>query len=111
MAGGCAILGVMPPKITSLRAVAAPEVDLRAVGRFVRDVPSLRRVLALPAASDRELLLRAEMRRTIAMLAETLDEAARAEERRIRAAVYRAAAIVAADLAAVAAASVTRRGH
>ncbi|HEX6096970.1 MAG TPA: hypothetical protein VF432_11650 [Thermoanaerobaculia bacterium] len=79
---------------------------LNAVERFVRAVPRLRRLLALPAASDRELLLRAEMRRTIATLATTLDEAARGERRRTRAALYRAAANVAAELAAAPAALV-----
>lgn len=102
------MLATMPPKSTSLRPVVeqrgdetagAPEVDLGAVERFVMTVPSLRRLLALPAASDRELLLRAEMRRTIAALAATLDEAARGERRSARAAVYRVTAIVAADLA------------
>lgn len=74
-------------------------MDLGAVERFVETVPSLRRLLAGPVASDSERLLRAEMRRTFARLAVTLDEAARGERRTIRAAVYRAAASVAADLA------------
>jgi hypothetical protein len=99
----------VPTKSTPLRPVSigadptagsAGVVDLNAVKRFVRTVPSLRRLLALPALSDRELLLRAEMRQTIAKLAAALDEAARGEPGKIRAAVYRAAAAAAADLAA-----------
>lgn len=78
--------------------VSGIRVDLKAVKRFVETVPSLRRVLAFPAASDRERLLRAEMLRTIEMLAMLLDEASRGERKKARAAVYRAAAIVAADL-------------
>jgi hypothetical protein len=84
----------------------APGADFNAVQRFVRTVPSLRRLLAVPAASDQELFLRAEMRRTIATLAMTFDEAARGERRRTRAAVYRAAATVAAELATAPAAVV-----
>ena len=99
----------MPPKSASLRTVPietdqttgpAGVVDLNAVERFVRTVPSLRRLLAAPCRSDRELLLRAEMRRTITNLAASLDELARDEPGKTRAAVYRAAAVVAANLAA-----------
>ena len=78
----------------------AAGAGVHAVERFVETIPRLRRLLALPAASDRELRLRAEMRRTIARLAATLHDAARAERKKSRAAVYRAAAMVAADLAA-----------
>lgn len=73
--------------------------DVGSVARFARSVPTLRRLLASAAASDRELLLRAEMRRTIAALGESFDEAARLEQSATRVAVYRAAALVAAELA------------
>lgn len=77
----------------------AAGAGVHAVKRFVETLPSLQQLLALPAASDHELRLRAEMRRTIARLAATLHAAARTERKKSRAAVYRAAAMVAADLA------------
>lgn len=73
--------------------------DVGSVSRFVKSVPTLRRLLASPAASDRELLLRSEMRRTIATLGATFDEAARLEQSATRVAVYRVAALAAAELA------------
>jgi hypothetical protein len=100
----------MPPKpSSSLRpgtkrggddTGGAAGVDLHAVERFVRTAPDLQRLLTSPATSQRELLLRAQMRRTAAMLAGWLEEAARGERRTARATVYRAAALVAESLAA-----------
>lgn len=69
------------------------------VRRFVRTAPVLHRLLDEPAISERELLLRDEMRRTVAALQTTLLEAARVEPNHLRAAAYRAASHAAARIA------------
>ena len=54
-------------------------VKLDTVRRFVREVPTLRRLLGAPVGSVREAALRTEMRRTIGALSVVLDRAARIE--------------------------------
>jgi len=75
-------------------------VQLDTVRRFVREVPSLRRLLGAPVGSVREAALRTEMRRTIGALSAVLDRAARSEANHSRSAVLRAASTVAAQLTA-----------
>lgn len=89
-----------------------PVADIPALQQFVTSVPHLRRVLAGPTATSRELLLRSEMRRTLMELSEALSEAAEAESSRSRAAAFLAASAVAADLVArPTGATLARRGH
>ena len=75
-------------------------IGLDSLQRFVTDVPSLRRLLQSPATTERELSLRAEMRLTLRKLSDTLCEAADREVSRTHAALLRATAAVAAQLAA-----------
>lgn len=72
-----------------------------ALDRFVTGLPILRHVLALPATSGEDRQIRASMRRTALELAAAFEEAARLQPGTRRAAEFRAAAIAAADLAAV----------
>ena len=84
-------------------------VDLSALTRFVDSAPILSKLLAGAAVSSDELLLRNVMRRAIRQLSVALDEAAGLERSVARAAAYRAASLVAAELAGGAAAK--RLGH
>lgn len=74
-------------------------IDLHALQRFVAEVPALRDALSAPAGSQHELLLRGEIRETIRELSAALREAAEIERNGSRAAVFRAASVVAHDLA------------
>lgn len=59
---------------------SAPEDEAAdAVDRFVRDVPSLRKLLDASGGSKHELLVRGEMRQTIAALSSVLQHAAELE--------------------------------
>lgn len=87
-------------------AAASPEaarrelpVDLESLERFVRTAPRLRDLLKLAPASEHELVLRAEMRRTVMALSATLDVAAEHEPSGSRAAVMRAVSAMAANVA------------
>lgn len=86
-------------------------VDVGRLRRFVADAPDLRRVLAAPSESPRELLLRSEMRRTMGELSEALHDAAELEPSRARADTFLAASAVAADLAGRVTATLTRVDH
>jgi len=88
-----------------------PSVKLSSVERFVTTVPSLQRMLAEPVASEREAVLRAEMRRTLGTLSSTLLDAAHVEASRIRAAVFRAASTVASQLAMTSSRTPAVRGN
>ena len=97
----------MPMRTTSTPNVADTSavrkrgaVDLRALQRFVANVPALRDALAAPMPSAHELVLRSEIRRTILALSDALQAAADDERNRTRAAAYLAASTVAAELAA-----------
>lgn len=74
-------------------------VDMSAVDRFMRSIPDLRRTLATAAPSQRELLLRGEMRRTILALSSAFRQAGEIESNSQRAAAYGAASLLAAELA------------
>lgn len=67
---------------------------------FVARVPELRAAFLEPPRSEHELLLRAELRRTIDRLSGAFHEAAAIESDVTQAAVLRAAALVAHELAA-----------
>lgn len=69
------------------------------VRRFVSRVPALRAAFLETPGSERELLLRAELRRTISRLSGAFDEAAAIESDSAQAAVLRAAALLAQELA------------
>jgi len=84
-------------------------LDMRAVRRFVASVPSLRDTLAAPIVSPDEWMLRGEMRRTMSELSGVFRTAADDEPNDTRAAVFIAAAMVAAQLASVRAPGAT--GH
>jgi hypothetical protein len=84
--------------------------DARTLRRFVAAVPGLQRLLTSADASPDELLLRHEMRRTIAKLSDVFHEAACIEPSNARAAAYREASQLAAALAARSS-SATPRGH
>ena len=86
-----------------------PAADRHAVERFVACAADLRRVLAAPTPSDRELLLRSQMRRAISELSAAFSAAAEAEKGAGAAALHVASG-VAAELAARPAAR-PRRGH
>lgn len=77
-----------------------PPIGLDSLRRFVTNVSSLQRLLEAPATSERELSVRAEMRATLRKLSRTLGDAAEGEASTTRAAVFRATAMVAAQLAA-----------
>lgn len=94
------------------RTTAPPVANIAALQQFVTNLPHLRRLMAGPAPTSRELLLRSEMRRTLAELSEALSEAAQAEPSRLRAAALLAASSVAAELVArPVGAAPLRRGH
>ena len=76
--------------------------DVSPVGRFVARVPRLLETFLEEAGSERELMLRAELRRTIDRLSAAFEEAASIESDRIQAAVLRAAALAAHELAGAA---------
>jgi hypothetical protein len=86
-----------------------PGVDLHTLERFVASVPALRDALSAPMSSPCELLLLSEIRRTVRELSNALQVAADGEPNRVRAAVFLAASMVAADLATERAAP--RIGH
>ena len=93
-----------------VRACADRTSAANVLQRFTIDVPTLRRVLAAPPASPRELLLRTEMRRVVGELSDVFRDAAAIEPSSTRAAAFHAAARLAADLAASHRA-VIRSGH
>ncbi len=76
-------------------------VKLDSLQRFVMSVPILQHLLSVPVGGQQEAALRAEMRRTLGALATTLTEASHVEASRSRAAVFRAASMVAGRLATV----------
>lgn len=78
------------------------QVDMRALQRFVENVGSLRAALTAPMATPHELALRGRIRHDVLELCGALEVAAEEETNRVRAAVFRAASVVAADLARVA---------
>jgi DNA-binding NtrC family response regulator len=75
------------------------QVSLTRLHRFVRSVPQLRELLAGEAGTIKELLLRHQLRLTALDLAHVLGEASAVERDGMRAAVFRGAARVAAELA------------
>lgn len=77
------------------------QVDMHALQRFVENLDSLRAALAAPMTTTYDLQLRGEIRRNALALSGALDVAADEEPNRVRAAVFRAASVVAADLASV----------
>jgi DNA-binding response OmpR family regulator len=79
----------------------AASLKLDPLQRFAMSVPSLQHLLSDPVGGQREAALRAEMRRTLGTLADTLTEAAHVEGGGTRAAVLRAASTVATRLATV----------
>lgn len=79
--------------------VPPPPVSPGALQKFVASASALRRLLAAPAQTQGELLLRSEMRRAIAQLSVALSAAADAAPSGMRAAVLDAASVLAADLA------------
>lgn len=99
----------------ALIAMPAPSsetpVSMESLLRFATSVVSLQRMLSVPATTPREAALHAEMRRTLGALSATLDEAARVEASRRRAALFRVASTVAAQLAIPASIAATRRDH
>lgn len=76
--------------------------DVSSVRSFVARVPELLETFLEEAGSERELMLRAELRRTIDRLSGAFDEAASVESDSIHAAMLRAAALVAHELAGTA---------
>ena len=96
-------------------AASGDAQSVQSVQRFVRSVPSLEILLSVRVCCEREAALRAEIRRALGVLSETLLDAAQAEASRTRAAIFRAASMVAARLAAspapAAAARTTGRDH
>lgn len=76
-----------------------PEPPVDVVDRFISDAPDLHRLLTSPPDSQRELFLRAQLRRTVRAISTTLCEAARIEPSAARAATFRTASNVAAHLA------------
>jgi hypothetical protein len=85
-------------------------MDTTALQRFVTSIPSLRHMLAGRPSSSDELLLLVEMRRSMRELSAALREASEIEDNRMRAEAFRAAALVAAELAGMACAP-SRAGH
>ncbi|HYC60100.1 MAG TPA: hypothetical protein VEK79_11105 [Thermoanaerobaculia bacterium] len=94
--------------VDTARTCAGTPAELDSLKRFVRSVPSLEDLLSVPVVSQREAVLRAEMRRTMRALSVTLADAAQIETSSTRATVFSAAAMVAARLAGTAA---SRRDH
>ncbi|HET7434240.1 MAG TPA: hypothetical protein VFN10_05945 [Thermoanaerobaculia bacterium] len=92
---------------------ASPGVSVDGLQHFVRTAPGIRALLANDASSMPELYLRKELRRTAVQLAELLSEVALGEQDRTRAAVLRAAALVAGEIggASVARPQPARRNH
>ena len=86
----------------SIKEVPAETSDVFRVHSFAARVPGLLAAFAARAESEDELLLRAELRSTIDRLSGAFDEAASLEDDSTHAAVLRAAALVAHELAGVA---------
>jgi DNA-binding NtrC family response regulator len=86
-------------ELVKVVTACADRPRIASLERFVADIPALRRLLGDSALSRRELQLRGEIRRTILELSAVLDEVAQSETSRTRAAAYRAASNVAAELA------------
>ncbi|HSP33459.1 MAG TPA: response regulator [Thermoanaerobaculia bacterium] len=96
----------------SREVARAGSLNPASLERFVISVPSLQDVLSVPVTSQSEAALRAEMRRTLSALSSTLTDAASVEANNTRAAAFRAASTVAAQLASPAMANVaSRRDH
>lgn len=70
-----------------------------AVAELFRRIPALREALSDAPSSEDELMLRAELRRTIGWLSGVLDRVAALESDVIRAAAYRTASHAARELA------------
>jgi len=89
----------------------AGQVSLSRLQRFVQSVPQMRELLAAEAGTMKELLLRHQLRLTALDLAHVLGEASVVEHDRVRAAVFRGAARVAAELADAPVAALQRAAH
>lgn len=93
----------MPCKPLDIHQEVHPETaDLSSVRRFVARVPDLLETFLEEPGSERELMLRAELRRTIDRLSGAFDQAASIERDGTQATVLRAAALVAHQLAGAA---------
>lgn len=92
----------MPFKRPDTEKEIHPAANVLRVRRFVARVPELLETFLEEPGSERELLLRAELRRTISRLSGAFDEAASLESDSTQAAVLRAAAFMAHELAGTA---------
>lgn len=92
-------------RTASSRRRSEPETEASvkrdSLRRFAMSVPSLHHLLSGPVGGQREATLRAEMRRTLGVLAATLTKAAHVEASKTRAAAFRAASNVAGRLSTV----------